>query len=219
MPDGGTEVCFDDRWAWKWTVMVYVFFCVSGALGTLNLNLSVSKRHGDEAGVRLLDRDVALLTKTLRAFAGVVVVAGNSWPFYYDLESIRQAFSELGARVVNVVKTLADKQEEAVLDFMSNRSEPFIALASSEFEFSALTEPRRVDIDTRIGFDEAACSALLAQLRAIGEPAIRPLSYDEMLRATVSGHDLRRAKRMFSRMHASEDVQLQERLRGIIGER
>lgn len=196
--------------------MVYVFFCVSGALGTLNLNLSVSKRHGAEANVRLLDRDVALLTKTLRAFAGVVVVAGNSWPFYYDLESIRQAFSELGSRVVNVVKTLADKQEEAVLDFMSNRSEPFIVLASPEFEFSALTESRRVDIDTRFGFDEAACSALLAQLRAVGEPAIRALSYDDMLRATVSGYALRRAKRMLSCTHAREDVQFQHSLRTIV---
>ncbi|APA84081.2 hypothetical protein BJG93_00675 [Paraburkholderia sprentiae WSM5005] len=116
--------------------MVYIFFCVSGALGPLNLNTTVPHRHGAKASVRPLDRDVALLTKTLRAYPGTVVVAGNSWPFYYDLESMRQAFSELGPRVVNAVNTLADKQEEAVLDFMSNRTEPFVVLASPEFEFS-----------------------------------------------------------------------------------
>ncbi|MGF6370881.1 hypothetical protein OKW40_003631 [Paraburkholderia sp. RAU6.4a] len=198
--------------------MVYVFFCVSGALGPLNLNICVSKSQGTMANLRQLDRDVALLTKTLRAYPGAVIVAGNSWPFYYDFESIRQAFSELGSRVVNAVKTLADRQEEAVLGFMSNRAEPFVVLASPEFEFSNLTESRRVDVDTRFGFDEAARSALLAQMRDVGEPAIRPLSYDDMLRATVSGLALRRTKRMLSRLHASEDVQFQQSLRSILGE-
>lgn len=197
--------------------MVYIFFCVSGALGPLNVNITVPHRHGVKASVRPLDRDVALLTRTLCAYPGAVVVAGNSWPFYYDLESIRQAFSELGPRVVNAVKTLADKQEEAVLDFMSNRTEPFVVLASPEFEFSDLTKSRRVDVDTRFGFDEAARSALLAQLRDIEEPAIRPLSYDDMLRATVTGHVLRRAKQMLSRMHAREDTLFQTSLRALVG--
>jgi hypothetical protein len=199
--------------------MVYVFFCVSGALGPLNLNITVPHRHGAKESVRRLDRDIARLTRTLRAYPGAVMVAGNGWPFYYDLESIRLAFEELGPRVINGVKTLADKQEQAVLDFMSNRSEPFVVLASPEFEFSDLTQSRRIDIDTVSGFDEDAHSTLTTRLREIGEPAIRPLSYDDMLRATVSGHALRRAKRMLSRVHANEDVQFQRSLRAILGQR
>jgi hypothetical protein len=199
--------------------MVYVFFCVNGALGPLHLNLAVPELHGAKATIRPLDRDVALLTKTLRAYPGAVVVAGNSWPFYYDLESIRQAFSELGSRVVNAVKTLSDKQEEAVLDFMSNRSEPFVVLASPEFDFTGLTELQQVDINVERGFDHAASSTLAANLKAIGEPATRPLSYDDMLRATVTGRALGRAKRMFSLVNAGEDVWFQQSLRAIVGER
>ncbi len=47
---------------------------------------------------------------------------------------------------------------------------------------------------------------------------MRPLSYNDMLRATVSGHALRRTEQMLSRVHASEDVQFQSRLRSILGE-
>ncbi|MGF6635369.1 hypothetical protein [Paraburkholderia sp. MM6662-R1] len=199
--------------------MVYVFFCVSGALGPLNLNFTVPQRHGRTAKMRRLEVDVSHLTEFLRDFPGVVVVAGNAWPFHHSLDSLRQAFAALGQRIVNFVSTLSDRQEEGIFDFMSNRSEAFVILASKESEFSELTDSQRVDIDIERGFDHAARSALLAQLREIGEPAIRPLSYDDMLRATVSGHALRRAKRMLSRMHASEDVQFQRSLRTIVGER
>ena len=199
--------------------MVYVFFCVSGALGPLNLNFSVPKRHSETAVMRRLEPDILLLTETLRDYPGAVVVAGNAWPFHYSLDSLRDAFSTLGRRVANFVSTLADRQEEAIFDFMSDRTEPYVVLASTEAEFSKLTDSRRVDIDIERGFDQDARSALLAQLRAIGEPAIRPLSYDDMLRATVSGHALRRAKRTFSRMHAGEDIRFQNRLRTIVGER
>ncbi|MGF6261831.1 hypothetical protein OKW49_002759 [Paraburkholderia youngii] len=197
--------------------MVYIFFCVSGALGTLNLNFTVPKRQGAMANTRRLEVDVSLLTESLRDYPGTVIVVGNAWPLHYNLDSLRQAFSALGQRVVNVVSTLADRQEEAILDFMSNRSEPYIILAP-ESEFSELTDSRRVDIDIERGFDEVASSALVAHLRAIGVPAISPLSYDDMLRATVKGHALRRAMRLLSRMHASEDVQFQRRLRSILGE-
>lgn len=209
----------DDRWPGKWTAMVYVFFCVSGALGPLNLNFTVPKRNGAMANLRPLVADVSLLTEVLRDYPGAVIIAGNAWPFHYSLDSLRHAFSALGQRVVNFVSTLSDTQEEAIFDFMSNRAEPYVILASRESEFSELTDSRRVDVDMERGFDQAARAALLAQLRAIGEPAIRALSYDDMLRATVSGHALRRAKRMLSRMHAREDIQFQYRLRTIVGER
>ncbi|MEX3999797.1 hypothetical protein AB4Y38_12960 [Paraburkholderia sp. EG285A] len=198
--------------------MVYVFFCVSGALDTLNLNFSVPKCHGGMANMRRLESDVSLLRETLRDYPGVVIVAGSAWPFHYSLDSLRQAFSELGQRVVNFISTLADRQEEAIFDFISYRSEPYVILASKEAEFSKLTDSRRVDVDMQLGFNESTQSALVAHLRTIGEPAIRPLSYDDMLRATVSGQALRRAKRMLSRMNAREDIQFQHSLRTIVGQ-
>lgn len=205
--------------AQKGVEVVYVFFCVSGALGTLNLNFSVPKHHDEMANMRPLEPDVVLLSETLRDYPGVVIVAGNAWPFHHSLDSLREAFSPLGQRVVNVVSTLSDRQEEAILDFMANRSEPHVILASRASEFTELTVSRRVDIDNKLGIDEFARSALMARLAAIGEPATRPLSCDDMLRATVTCHALRRATRLLSRMHASEDVQFQQSLRAIVGER
>lgn len=199
--------------------MVYVFFCVNGTLSTLNLNFSVPKRSGATAQMRPLEVDVSLVTETLRAYPGAVLVPGNSWPFHYSLDSLQDAFSALGHRVVNFVSTLADKQEEAIFDFMLNRSEPYIILASDEAEFSRRTAMRRVHVDIEFGFNKSTQSTLVAHLRAIGEPALQPLSYDDMLRATVSGHALRRAHRLRSRMHASEDVDFQRSLRSILGER
>ncbi|WP_051481605.1 hypothetical protein [Paraburkholderia nodosa] len=198
--------------------MVYLFFCVSGALGPLNLNFSVPKRKGAMANMRRLEPDVYFLTETLGDYPGVVIVVGNAWPFHYSLDSLRQAFSTLGRRVTNFVSTLADRQEEAILDFMKSRTEPYVVVASKEAEFSELTDARRVDVDMQLGFNESAQSALVAHLRAIGEPAIRELAFDDMLRATVSGHALRRASRMLSLVHAMDDVEFQWRLRSILGE-
>ncbi|MGF6507673.1 hypothetical protein [Paraburkholderia sp. 32] len=199
--------------------MVYVFFCVSGALGPLNLNFMVPTRHGEAANMRRLESDVSLLTETLRVYPGAVIVVGNAWPFHYSLDSLRQSFSVLGQRVVNVVSTLSDRQEESILDFMANRSEPHVILASRESGFTRLTESRRIDIDDELGIDEFTRSILMARLGSIGEPATRPLSYDDMLRASASGHALRRARRLLSRMHASEDVEFQRSLRSILEER
>lgn len=201
------------------TDVVYVFFYVSGTLGPLSLNSTVPMREGAQVSIRPLEGDVSRLTKTLGDYPGAVIVAGNPWSLHFDLEAIQLAFSRLGGRVVNMVNALADRQEQAVADFMLNRSDPYIILASPEFEFSAFTESRRIDIDSKVGFGEAACCALIAHLCSIGEPATRPLSYDDMLRATATGHALRRANRMLSRMHASEDVDFQRILRAVRGER
>jgi hypothetical protein len=100
---------------------------------------------------------------------------------------------------------------------MENRTESFVILASSEFEFSDLTSSRRVNINSEVGFDEAARRALAKQLREFGELATRPLSYDEMLRATVGTYALRRARRFISPMRARNDMQFQRRLRSLVG--
>ncbi|MGF6634157.1 hypothetical protein OKW38_002841 [Paraburkholderia sp. MM5496-R1] len=171
------------------------------------------------ANMRSLEPDVLLLTETVRDYPGVVIVAGNAWPFHYSLDSLRQAFSILGRRVTNFVSTLADRQEEAIFDFMKDRAEPYVVIASKETEFSEPTDFQRVDFDMQLGFNESAQSALVSHLRAIGEPAIRELSYDDMLRATVSGHALRRARRMFSLMHAREDTLFQQSLHALVGKR
>ncbi|WP_168664489.1 hypothetical protein [Paraburkholderia sp. SG-MS1] len=199
--------------------MVYVFFCMSGALGPLRPYCIVPKSHGEKANMRSLEGDVLRLEASLSDFPGAVIVAGNAWPLYYDLESIRQAFARLGSRVVNVVSTLADRKEEAVLDYMSNRSEPYVVLASPEFEFSSRTDERRIDVDGQRGFDQDAQSALRARLRSIGDPAARPLTKDDILQATASALALRRASRILSRVRASEDSQFQRSLRALLGER
>lgn len=170
------------------------------------------------AKMRRLESDVSLLTETLCDYPGVAIVVGNAWPFHYSLDSLRQAFSTLGRRVTNFVSTMAYRQEEAILDFMNGRTEPYVVVASTESEFSKLTNARRVDVDMHLGFNDSAQSALVGQLRAIGEPAIRELAFDDMLRATVSGHALRRASRMLSLVHATDDVEFQWRLRSILGE-
>ncbi|MEX3967219.1 hypothetical protein AB4Y42_34175 [Paraburkholderia sp. EG286B] len=198
--------------------MVYVFFCVSGAIGPLNLDFSLPKREGAMANMRRLESDVLLLAETLLNYSGVVIVVGNAWPFHYSLDSLRQAFATLGQRVVNFVNTLSDTQEEAILDFMKNRSDSFVILASSEFEFSDITSSRRVSINPEVGFDEAARRALAKQLQEFGELATRPLSDDEMLRATVGAYALRRARQLISPMRARNDRQFQRRLRSLVGE-
>jgi len=62
--------------------MVYLFFCVSGALDPLNLNFSVLKRQSATANMRRLEADVWPLTETLCGCPGAGIVVGNTWPFH-----------------------------------------------------------------------------------------------------------------------------------------
>lgn len=197
--------------------MVYVFFCVNGDLGQLRDYPSPTTREGWVPTSRDLAADVSRLEETLADYPGAVVVAGNSWPIYYDLKHLRDACGELGPRIVNAVNTFGGTREEAVLDFMENRADSFVILASSEFEFSDVTSSRRVDINPKVGFDKIARRDLVEQLREFGAFATRPVSDDEMLQATVSGHALRRAKRFILPMRARSDMRFQRKLRSLVG--
>ncbi|MCG5077521.1 hypothetical protein [Paraburkholderia tagetis] len=198
--------------------MVYVFFCMNGELGPLRDYPSPTTREGWVPIARHLAVDISHLAKTLADYPGAVVVIGNGWPLYYDLKCIREVCGELGTRIVNAVNTFGGAREEAVLDFMENRTESFVILASSEFEFSDLTASRRVNINPEVGFDEAARRALAKQLHEFGELATCPLSDDEALRATVGAYALRRARRFISPMRARDDMQFQLRLRSLAGQ-
>ncbi|WP_454808390.1 hypothetical protein [Paraburkholderia fungorum] len=197
--------------------MVFVFFCIGGVLGPMHPHASLTTRENVPEATRSLEADVSLLGRTLDAFPGVVVVVGNDWPFYYDIGLLRRECREFGRRVVNVVKTLGGSKEQAVLDFMYGRAEPFIVIASPDFEFTELTASRRIDVDLEHGFDDEARAGLLEHLNTLGAYASNPLSEDDMLRATVGSRDLRRARKYISPIRASGDVAFQHKLRSLIG--
>ncbi|MGF6774922.1 hypothetical protein P3T21_000109 [Paraburkholderia sp. GAS334] len=196
--------------------MVFVFFCVGGVLPPMRRHPSLMTREGAPEATRELEVDALLLTRTLVPYPGAVIVVANDWPFYYDLEELRSS-REFGRRIVNVVRTLGSTKESAVLDFMSGRAEPFIVIASPDFEFTQLTDSRRIDVGLEQGFDEEAQVSLLEHLRLLGEQATNPLSEDDMLRATVGSRDLRRARKYISPIRASGDVAFQHKLRSLIG--
>lgn len=198
--------------------MVFVFFCVSGVLGPMRRHPSLTTRESEPEVSRSLEADMALVARALNAYPGAVVVVSNDWPFYHDVSTLRVACGELGRRIVNVVRTLGGTKEEAVLDFMSGRAEPFVVVASPDFEFTDRTESRRIDVGLEQGFDEEARVCLLEHLSMLGEHATNPLSEDDMLRATVSSRDLHRARKYISPIRASGDVAFQRKLRSLIGE-
>jgi hypothetical protein len=197
--------------------VVYVFFCVGGVHGALLDKPSPMTRDEWVPTARSLTADISKLAETLGEYPGAVVVVGNAWPLYYDLSCIREVCGELGRRVVNVVSTLGHTLEEAVLDFMESRSEQFVILSSTEFEFSDLTAAQRVNIDTNIGFDEMARIALVKQLQEFGQEGKRSLTEDDLLRAIIGGHALRRARRLISQIRAAEDLLFQRTLRSLVG--
>lgn len=196
--------------------MVFIFFCVSGVLGPMRHHPSLTTREGEPKAIRPLDVDTTLIADALDAYPGAAVVIANDWPFYYDLEGLRGAGGEFERLIVNVVRTLGGTKQEAVLDFMTGRTEPFIVIASQDFEFTEKTASVRIDIDHKNGFDDAARVSLLQHLRALGEPAQKPLSEDDVLRASVSGRDLRRAQKLFLPLCASNDAAFQRELRLLI---
>lgn len=193
--------------------MVYIFFCVSGVLGPMNLHPSLTTREGEPNASRPLEADASLIGGVLDAYPGAVVVIANDWPFYYDLESLRVAGGEFERRIVNVVRTLGGTKEEAVLDFMAGRTESFVVIASQDFEFTEQTASVRIDIDDNRGFDDAARENLLQHLLALGQHASNPLSEDDALRATVSNRELRHARKLFHPIRAGNDSAFQGALR------
>jgi hypothetical protein len=197
--------------------MVFVFFCVGGVLPPMCRHPSLTTREGVPEATRVLEADALLLARTLAPYPGAVIVVANDWPFYYDLEGLRSS-REFGRCIVNVVRTLGSTKESAVLNFMSARAEPFIVIASPDFEFTELTDSRRIDIDLEQGFDEEARVCLLEHLNTLGEHASNSLSEDDMLRATVGSRDMRRARKYLSSIRASGDVAFQRKLRSLIGE-
>ncbi|WP_156126776.1 hypothetical protein [Burkholderia sp. 9120] len=197
--------------------MVFVFFCVGGVLPPMRRHPSLATRDGAPQATRTLETDALLLARTLESYSGAVIVIANDWPFYYDLEELRSS-REFGRRIVNVVRTLGSTKESAVLDFMSGRAEPFIVIASPDFEFTYLTETRRIDVGIEQGFDEEAQVSLLEHLRLLGEQATNPLTEDDMLRATVGSRDLKRARKYISPIRAGDDVAFQRKLRYLVSE-
>lgn len=198
--------------------MVFVFFCISGVWGPMRRHPSVTTRETEPEAVRSLEADTILMAKTLRAYPGAVVVVGNDWPFYYDLASLRSASNPFGGRIINVVRTLGGTKEAAVLGFMSGRTEPFVVVASKDFEFTDLTNGQRIDVGLEQGFNEQARASLLKHLSQLGTQATNPLSEDDVLRATVDSRDLRRAHKYLPLLRASGDAEFQRKLRSLIGE-
>jgi hypothetical protein len=192
--------------------MVYIFFCVSGVLGPMSRHPSLTTREKSPEATRALERDVHLLGKALSPYPGAVIVVGNDWPLYYDLKSLREAHHGFGWRVVNVLNTIGSTKEQAVFEFMANREEPFMILASLDFEFTHRTALSRIDVDPESGFDENACAALVVHLRGFGARATDALSDDDILRATVPTVSLRKARDFRSPLRANQDEAFQRRL-------
>lgn len=193
--------------------MVFIFFCVSGVLGSMSRHPSLTTREAEPQATRPLATDTSLIAATLTGYPGAVVVIANDWPFFYDLNSLREAGREFERRIVNVVRTLSDSKESAVLDFMNGRAEPFIVIASQDFEFTEKTAGKCIHIDDKHGFNDVAHGRLQEQLRAFGERALRPLSEDEIMRASISTRDLRRAQKLFLPTCSSNDRTFRRELR------
>ncbi|WP_244138119.1 hypothetical protein [Burkholderia vietnamiensis] len=116
--------------------MVLLFFCISGVLGAIDRHPSITTRENEPEATRSLESDARLFAQAIEPFPGALVVIANDWPLLYDLEFLRQEFALLGPRIVNSVKILGGTKEESILKFMSSRSEPYVVVTSSDFEFS-----------------------------------------------------------------------------------
>jgi hypothetical protein len=176
----------------------------------------VTTREDASSATRLLDADALLLARAIDSFPGAVIVVGNDWPLFYEIELIRQGCSSFGRRIVNTLRTSCDTKEEAVLEFMASRTEPYLVIASPDFEFTQLTASRRIDIDEAVGFENMACLTLVAHLKTLGAPAVRPVTSEEMLRATSSSRLLERAGRYVAELRAAHDQQFQRTLKPLL---
>ncbi|CAB3755495.1 hypothetical protein [Paraburkholderia humisilvae] len=192
--------------------MVLVFFCVSGVLDGLGRHPSITTREDEPEATRSLELDTHLFAQTIEPFPGVLVVVANDWPFFYDLDVLRQECAPFGRRIVNAARLLGDTKEEAVHAFMATRPDPCIVVSSTDFEFSKMTEARRVDVSPRNGFDKQAAARLLSLLNSLGDDAKRPVSRDELLRASVGPQLLRRVEQYAGTLRAASDSKFQHRL-------
>lgn len=174
--------------------MVFVFFSVSGVLGAIDRHPSITTRENEPAATRSLESDVRLFAQTIEPFPGALVVIANDWPLLYDREFLRQECALLGPRIVNSVRILGGTKEESILTFMTSRSEPYIVVTSSDFEFSAETAGRRIDVSVDAGFDEEAADRLYALLEECGEAARMPVSTDDVMTATTGNPWMRRVQ-------------------------
>ncbi|ARK48553.1 hypothetical protein [Burkholderia pseudomallei] len=179
--------------------MVFVFFSVSGVLGAMDRHPSITTRENEPAATRSLESDVRLFAQTIESFPGALVVIANDWPLLYDREFLWQECALLGPRIVTSVRILGGTKEESILTFMTSRSEPYIVVTSSDFEFSAETAGRRVNVDLEAGFDEEAANRLRVLLEECGEAATRPVSTDDVIRATAGNPWMRRVQTYLAR--------------------
>ncbi|WP_245841416.1 hypothetical protein [Paraburkholderia ribeironis] len=138
-----------------------------------------------------MDTDSRLFAETIDPFPGAVVVVANDWPLIYGLNTLKQECVPFGHRIVNSVKLVGGTKQDAILTYMASRSEPYVVVASSDFEFSEMTAERRVNVDSEAGFDADAANRLREILEGYGEEAKRPLSADEALSAAVNNPMLR----------------------------
>jgi hypothetical protein len=160
---------------------------------------------------------MSALAAALERFPGAVLVVGNDWPLLYDIETVRATCSTLGRRIVNGLNVLSDTKEQAVLDFMSTRPEPYLVIASSGFEFSEITSSKRINVEGSTGFDSAAQTVLVSRLQEIGYLALRRVTSAEMLDAMSSSRHLARARQYAAALYAAQDEKFQVALQSLLG--
>lgn len=174
--------------------MILLFFCVSGVLGAIERHPSITTREDEPAATRSLESDARLFAQTIEPFPGALVVIANDWPMLYDLEFLRRECAPFAQRIVNSVRVLGGTKEDAILTFMSSRSAEYVVVASTDFEFSAETARRRIDVSVEAGFDEEAADRLYALLEECGEAARMPVSTDDVMTATTGNPWMRRVQ-------------------------
>lgn len=174
--------------------MVLLFFCVSGVLGAIDRHPSITTRENEPAATCSLESDARLFAQTIEPFPGALVVIANDWPLLYDLKFLKQECTPFGARIVNSVRVLGGTKEDAIQKFMSSRSAEYVVVASADFEFSAVTAGRRVNVSANAGFDDEAADRLRVLLEECGEAATRPVSNDDVMKATVGNPWMQRVQ-------------------------
>ncbi|WP_200908825.1 hypothetical protein [Burkholderia pseudomallei] len=196
--------------------MVIVFFCISGVLGEIRRHPSITTQDTEAVATHSLDADSRLFGETIDPFPGAVVVVANDWPLIYGLNTLKQECVSFGHRIVNSVRLVGGTKEDSILTFMASRTEPYVVVASSDFEFSDVTAENRVTVGLQAGFDDAAADRLRAILEGFGEEATRPLSADEILRATINNRMLRGMQSYVTASQAADDSNSQRSLANML---
>ena len=174
--------------------MVFVFFSVSGVLGGLCRHPSITTRESEPEATRSLESDARLFAQTIEPFPGALVVIANDWPLLHDLEFLRQECAPFAQRIANSVRIIGGTKEESILKFMTSRSDPYVVVASSDFEFSEETVRRRINVGVDAGFDKGAADRLRVLLEECGEAAQKPVSTEDVMRATAGNPRMQRVQ-------------------------